>query len=286
MKSPQPIIALLTDFGDQDEYVGVMKGIILSRAPQASVVDICHQIEPQDIRQAAAMIDAAFGFFPAHTLFVMVVDPGVGGDRGIVLARAGKRRWLCPNNGLLTGLIHRGLLETAREVTNQTLFLERVSNTFHGRDIMAPVAGYLAAGGQAALLGPELAIEALVRLEDTAARQEADGSLSGRIVSVDRFGNLITDIGRNLLTSICEGDLNRILTIEVGSPWRLPLVASYCAASPGQLLATIGSRETLEIAINTGNAAQKLGWRRGTVLRIRCRAAGRTVDGPSRSIKR
>jgi S-adenosylmethionine hydrolase len=277
MNAPPPIVALLTDFGEQDEYVGVLKGVILSRAPQAVVVDICHRIAPQDIRQAAAMINAAFAFFPAHTLYLMVVDPGVGGERRIVLAQAGQRRFLCPDNGLLSGLIHRGLLDSVRQVANQALFLKRVGSTFHGRDIMAPVAGYLAAGGQPAMLGPELAINALLRLEEPAAHREANGRLWGRVVSVDRFGNLITDIDRKLLTSLCEGDLNYILIIEAGSQWRLPLVASYGAVPPGQLLATIGSRETLEIAINMGNAAQALGLTPGTALQVRRQTA---ADAP------
>jgi hypothetical protein len=133
VRVPSPIIALLTDFGDRDEYVGVMKGVILSRAPGACIVDLCHHIVPHDIRQAAAMIDASFGYFPDHALFVMVVDPGVGGERSIVLATAGARSFVCPDNGLLTGLIRRGILDTARRITNQALFGDAVSPTFHGR---------------------------------------------------------------------------------------------------------------------------------------------------------
>ena len=266
---PPPIIALLTDFGDRDEYVGVMKGVVLRRAPGARIVDLCHHIAPHDICQAAAMIDASFAYFPDHTLFVMVVDPGVGGDRGIVLATAGARAFVCPDNGLLTGLIRRGIVDSARRITNQALFGDPVSPTFHGRDIMAPVAGYLAAGGLPEELGPLRAVSELVCSEAAPARREADGSVLGRVVSVDRFGNVITDIGCDLLTSVCGDDLNSILTIEVGTCRRIPLVPSYSARPRGELLATIGSRGTLEIAVNTGHAADRLDIVPGLPVRVR-----------------
>ena len=265
------MIALLTDFGDQDEYVGVMKGVILSRAPGASIVDLCHHIAPHDIRQAAAMLDAAYAFFPEHTLYLMVVDPGVGGDRGTVLACAGARRFICPDNGLLSGLIRRGILDAARRITNPALFADSVSTTFHGRDIMAPVAGFLAAGGPPEELGPVQAVSDLVRLEADPVRRAVDGSLTGRVVAVDRFGNVVTDIDRNLLTSVCEDDLNRALTITVGaSPRRVPLVASYSSRPRGELLAIIGSRGTLEIAVNMGHAAEDLGIGPGMAVTVRC----------------
>jgi len=261
-------ISLLTDFGDRDEYVGVLKGVILSRAPQAVIVDICHHVTPHDIRQAAAMIAAVFPYFPTGTLHVVVVDPGVGGDRDIVLARARQCDFLCPDNGLLTELIFQGVLQAAWRVTNQTLFADAVSATFHGRDIFAPVAGFLASGGAPAKLGPEKAIDEMVCLGRAATRCDGQGRLRGTVVSVDRFGNIITDIGRDLLTSFCEGDLNQSLVIEAGSVYSMPLVASYSRVPPGKLLATIGSRGTFEIAVNQGSAAERLGIAPGVWIRV------------------
>ena len=263
-----PVISLLTDFGDRDEYVGVLKGVILSRAPQAVIVDICHHIRPHDIRQAAAMLTAVFPYFPMGTLHVVVVDPGVGSDRDIVLARAQKCDFLCPDNGLLTELITQGVLDAAWRVINQALFADAVSTTFHGRDIFAPVAGFLASGGTPEKLGSVKAIDELVCLEVASARCDRQGCLQGVAVTIDRFGNIITNIGRDLLTSFCEGDLNQFLAIEAGVVYSMPLVASYSAAPAGQILATIGSRGTLEIAVNQGNAAEKLGIVPGAWIRV------------------
>ena len=269
------IVTLLTDFGHRDEYVGVMKGVILSRAPHAVIVDLCHHIAPHDIRQAANMIAAAYGFFPEGTLHVMVVDPGVGGDRGIVLARSRQCGFLCPDNGLLSGLVAQGTLQSAWQVTNPVFFADEVSATFHGRDIIAPVAGMLASGGSAENLGAPMAIRDLVCLNEAPAMRTPDGSLRGTVVATDRFGNVLTDIGRDLLTSLGEGDLNQFLTIDIVGPQVIPLVATYSMTPAGELLALIGSRKTLEIAVNQGNAAILLGIKPGMPVRVRGQ------DGPS-----
>jgi S-adenosylmethionine hydrolase len=268
MGSPPSIISLLTDFGDRDEYVGVMKGVILSRAPHAVLVDLCHYIAPHDIRQAAAMIAAAYQYFPEGALHVMVVDPGVGGERNLIFAQASTCGFLCPDNGLLTELIAQGILHKAWRVTNRALFSHAVSATFHGRDIMAPVAGFLASGNRPEKLGPRQAIGDLVCLDDPPARLERDGSLRGTVVTVDRFGNVVTNIGRDLLTSSWEGDLKQTLMIEIAPHQTIPLVSSYSAVPIGGFLATIGSRNTLEIAVNQGNAGMILGVVPGTQIRV------------------
>jgi len=268
MDSTASIISLITDFGDRDEYVGVMKGAILRRAPRAVIVDICHHIAAHDIRQASAMMAAVFPYFPSGTLHLVVVDPGVGSQRDIVLARARECDFLCPDNGLLTGLIRQGLLRCARRLTNRSLFADAVSATFHGRDIMGPVAGFLASGGAPEQLGPEKAIDALICRDDAVPRFDEKGWLQGTVLAVDRFGNVITDIGSDLLTSIREGDLNQPLVIEVGRTYYLPVVAAYSSVPAGQLLATIGSRNTLEIAVNQGRAADLLGISPAAAVRI------------------
>ena len=266
--SNAPIITLMTDFGDRDEYVGVMKGMILSRAPQAVIVDICHHIAAHDICQAAAMMASVFPYYPAGTLHVVVVDPGVGSKRNIVWARSRKCDFLCPDNGLLTELIIQGVLHTARRVTNQALFADAISATFHGRDIFAPVAGFLASGGAPEKLGPEQAVDELVCLDHAPSRWDGQDRLQGAVITVDRFGNIITNIGRELLTSFCEGDLNQILVIEAGSVRPVSLVTSYSAVPVGRLLATIGSRGTLEIAVRQGSAAERLGIAPGAKIRV------------------
>lgn len=265
------MISLLTDFGDRDEYVGVMKGVILRRAPQAVIVDLCHHIAPYAIHQAAAMIAAAYRFFPERTLHVMVVDPGVGGERDIIFAQAQTFGFLCPDNGLLSGLIAQGLLRAARRVTNRALFAEVVSKTFHGRDIIAPVAAYLAAGGLPENLGPQKDIGELVCLEVSPARLYQDGILVGHVDRIDGFGNVVTNIGAELLTSILEDDLNQNLVVDIGEKWAMPLVSSYGALPPGELLATIGSRDTLEIAVNQGHAGRLLGAAPGAMIRVVCK---------------
>jgi len=272
MGSSPSIVTLLTDFGDRDEYVGVMKGAILRRAPHAVIVDLCHHIAPYDIRQAAAMIVAAYPHFPEGTLHVMVVDPGVGSKRGIVYAQGPACGFLCPNNGLLTGLIAQGRLRSAWRVTNRAFFSQVVSRTFHGRDIMAPVAGFLASGNPPETLGARQAIGDLVCLADSPAGLGSDGRMRGTIVAIDRFGNVVTNIGRDLLTSSWEGDLKQSLTIESETHWAIPLVSSYSAVPVGKLLATFGSRNTLEIAVNQGNAGMILGLVPGSPIRIACQA--------------
>jgi S-adenosylmethionine hydrolase len=262
------IITFLTDFGDRDEYVGVMKGVVLRRAPRAVLIDLCHHIPSHDIRQAAAMIAAAYRYFPEGTLHVMVVDPGVGSDRRIVFAQAASHQFLCPDNGLLSGLITTGKLLSARQVANPALMADDVSATFHGRDVIAPVAGFLASGGRPETLGERLAIETLVCLKDSSPHRKPDGSILGAVVAVDRFGNVVTDIGFGLLTSTHEGDLKQFLTIDIVGSQTLPLVSAYSEGRVGDLLALIGSRQTLEIAVNQGNAAQRLGIRPGMPVQV------------------
>ncbi len=270
MGTTPAIISLLTDFGDRDEYVGVMKGAILSRVPHGVIVDICHHIASHDIRQAAAMILAAYRHFPEGTLHVMVVDPGVGSKRDIVFARARACGFLCPDNGLLSGLRLEGILQDVWRVTNRALFAEAVSATFHGRDIIAPVAGFLASGGRPELLGPPMAIRDLVCLDALAARLATDGSLQGIVVNVDRFGNVVTNIGRELLTSFLEGDLKQSLTINLAGRHPIPLVSTYSDIPAGKLLALIGSRDTLEFAVNQGSAVSLLSVAPGAPVRVIC----------------
>ncbi len=251
------VISLMTDFGRQDEYVGVMKGVILAAAPDIKIVDLCHGIEPQNVLQAAFTIEATFRHFSLGTLHLMVVDPGVGSERRILYAEADGHRFLCPDNGLLTRIDQTAGLTLVRHVTNQRLFQARPSRTFHGRDIFAPVAAFIARGGDAHELGTDIPTATLVRLEGSEPRLEADGLLKGRVVSIDRFGNLITNIGTDLLDILLMGRPDQLFQIDLGGQLTTHLHNAYEEASPGAVLAIIGSRQTLEIAINRGSARDR-----------------------------
>lgn len=248
------VISLTTDFGDQDEYVGVMKGVMMAAAPGCTIIDLCHRIEPQNVAQAAFMIEGAFRHFPPRTLHVLVVDPGVGGPRRILYAEADGHRFVCPDNGLLTSVHQTVGLKGIRQVTNQALFLTEVSRTFHGRDIMAPVAGFLVRGGDPAELGSPCRAAELAHLVGWEPRCGADGRLHGRIVAADRFGNLITNIGADLMAPLLAVDPQVMLQIDIGRQLTTHLHATYEEAPPGGAMAIIGSRQTLEIAVNQGSA--------------------------------
>ncbi len=251
------VISLTTDFGLQDEYVGVMKGVILTAAPDIRIVDLCHGIEPQSVVQAAFMIATAYRHFPPGTLHLLVVDPGVGGARRIIYAEADGHRFLCPDNGLLTGVARSPGLTRVNAVTNRRLFRPHPSSTFHGRDIMAPVAAFIARGGDAIRLGEAIPPAGIVCLDTDEPHVGADGGITGQIVSIDRFGSLITDIGIDLLGAMLADDPKQRFWIDAGWELTTHLHDAYEEASPGAALAIIGSRQTLEIAVNQGRARDR-----------------------------
>jgi S-adenosylmethionine hydrolase len=276
-----PVVSLTTDFGEQDEYVGVMKGVILTAAPGIQIVDLCHRIAPQNVAQAAFMIETAFHYFPPRSLHVLVVDPGVGGTRRILYAEAGDHRFICPDNGLLTRVDQTFGLIQIRQVSNRRLCNPTVSRTFHGRDIMAPVAAFLGQGGDPAMLGDEIPPAAIVRLKGWRPQSRADGRIEGRIVSVDRFGNLITNIGAGLLARMLDDNPNQLFQIDMGRQLTTYLHNAYEEAAPGEGLAIIGSRQTLEIAVNRGRACDRYKAAAGARMTVRCTSiAGREKYAP------
>ena len=263
------IISLTTDFGDQDEYVGVMKGVMLRAAPGCRIIDLCHRIAPQNVAQAAFMIEAAFRHFPTRTLHVLVVDPGVGGRRRILYAEAGEHRFLCPDNGLLTRVDQTTGLRRIRDVTNRTLCSPSVSHTFHGRDIMAPVAAYLIRGGDPDELGREINAAEIVRLQGWEPRYDDDGRLHGRIVSADRFGNLVTNIEADLLAPVLADNAKLALQVGSGAELTTHLCDAYEKGLPDTVMAIIGSRQTLEIAVNQGCARDHFEVEAGSTVTVR-----------------
>lgn len=266
------IITLLTDFGIGDEYVGVMKGVILSVNPSAVTIDITHQIEPQDLIQAAYLLKSIYRFFPQQSVHVTVVDPGVGSQRAILALEHRNHLFLAPDNGVLTLLLDEGLTGPVVRVDNDRYFLKPVSSTFHGRDIFAPVAAHLSMGIGIDRLGAQMGIKDLVRLNIPRPWISADNELVGTIVSIDRFGNLITSIEKAMLEKFCTLDKQKALSIKVGG-WTIRGVTDhYSSTPPQQPLALIGSRGYLELAVNCGNARRHFKAAKGDAVRLSLKA--------------
>jgi S-adenosylmethionine hydrolase len=257
-----PIITLTTDFGTGSPYVAQMKGVILSLNPAAAVVDITHAIPPQDVRQGALALAEAAPRFGPHTIHVAVVDPGVGTRRKIVYARIGEQDFVAPDNGLLTGLALTARPSTIIAVERPEYWLPEVSATFHGRDIMAPVAARLSLGLDPALLGSRQTD--LVRLDWTEARVTAN-KIEGTVQSIDSFGNLITDISADALAKAPRGEEVAILCDEHETRG---IFTTYADQPEMTLIALVGSSGKLELAIVGDSAAAMLGITVGTPVTI------------------
>ncbi len=247
--SPVKLVSLLTDFGEQDGYTGVMKAVMLGIAPGMTIIDLTHEVKPQDIHGAAFLLQHHMRFYPPGTLHVCVVDPGVGSDRRILAVEAQEQFFLAPDNGLLSFLQELG--ETRiHEVSNEKLRLEQVSMTFHGRDIFAPAAAHLFNGVPLEKLGPRL--KKMTRLRLPAAEiDRKKKKITGSIIYVDRFGNLITNISADMLPVPAEKTRVTFGPVALGTP-----KSHYAASEPGTVSAVFGSFEKLEIAVANSSAAQ------------------------------
>lgn len=246
MTSMASTIALLTDFGRAGPYVGILKGVILSRCPDSRVLDLTHAIPPGDIRLGAFYLMVSASYFPAGTIFVCVVNPGVGSDRRIVWAKNKTHQFLAPDNGLLSWVESRNPFEEIREVTNQQLFNEHVSHTFQGRDIFAPVAAGLAKGIAPASIGAKIsAIKGLPFPEP----KIAEGKVRGVVLAIDRFGNAITNITPEILQPGAEF---RFKGKTLGE-----LKSHYSRVKPGAPLVVTGSFGFLELAVRNDSFAKK-----------------------------
>ncbi len=248
-----PIITLTTDFGTSDHYSGAMKGVILSRCPAASIVDITHDVAPFAVRQAAFLLDQASRTFPPKTIHVAVIDPGVGTARRPVLVEAAGQYFIGPDNGVFASVTARDPKAKGRELTNAKLFLQPVSKTFHGRDIFASVAGHLAAGVQPARVGRR--IDDLVRIDFQKPMRYAKRAWIGSVVHIDRFGNLITNFHIDEFPHLTRAGFDLAVGLEKTSV----LVATFGEASPGELISYFGSSGHLEVAVSQGSAAGRLG---------------------------
>jgi S-adenosylmethionine hydrolase len=260
-------ITLLTDFGSRDIYAGVMHGVIAGLAPAARVIDLSHDVAPQAVSDASFLLDAAAPYFPWGAIHVAVVDPGVGSDRRILCVRTSRATYLAPDNGLLTRVLEHDPPARMVAVENAHYFLPEVSDTFHGRDVFAPVAAHLANGLDPLVLGPE--IDSIRPLELPRPRAADDGEIQGEIIYIDHFGNLVTNV---TATDLPPVERVRLADVDIAGP----VSRSYTDRDEGECVLIGGSSGLLEISVNQGNACERLRARRGDAVRVMLRTRERS----------
>jgi S-adenosylmethionine hydrolase len=262
------MITLITDFGISDPYVGIMKGVMLSVNPSAVIIDITHEIEPQDVSGAAYCIYSSYRYFPPGSIHVVVVDPGVGTHRSIIAVLMAGHYFLAPDNGVLSLILKSGKADAIINVENDSYFLKPVSQTFHGRDIFSPVAGHLSKGLAVDLLGPGIKTNQALCLDLPMPYRSQSGAIVGAVIGVDRFGNLITNIDHPFIVRTFGPFNDRHLNILVGDQQITGLSACYRDVEPQALLAIVGSMEFVEISVNCGNASEFCGESKGSIITI------------------
>ena len=253
----RPVIALLTDFGVRDHYAGAMRGVALGICPDATLVDITHDVEPRDVLGGALELAAAFKYFPRGTVFLTVVDPGVGSSRRGIAAEAGDYTFVAPDNGLLTLAFREVPPTRVVELTESRYARPTISRTFEGRDRFAPAAAWLATGIELTALGRPLAAWHLLDIPEPTV---GEGRIAGEVLRVDRFGNLVTNIDRSAFDRLANGGAVDIAAADHVVP---RLVATYAEADTGALCALFDSGDRLEIAVSGGSAAVRLHLSRG-----------------------
>lgn len=256
------IITLLTDFGTQDYYAAAMKGVILQINPNCTLIDVTHQVPPHDIREGAFVLANASSHYPKGTIHLAVVDPGVGSPRKPILLVTRNYFFLGPDNGLLSMAAERDGVKQAIALSSRKFFLPKISTTFHGRDIFAPVAGHLSAGVKPSLLGNEIDSWVEIQLGKPSLRKNL---LVGSVVHVDNFGNIISDIHEEQVSRFTRG---RRFMIKAGKISLRELKHGYWEAKKGELMALLGSGGFLEISVREGNAQTILKMKRGDKIEI------------------
>jgi hypothetical protein len=256
------IIALLTDFGLCDGYVASMKGVIHSIIPDAKIVDITNEISPQNVNEAAFILWSVYKYFPSNTIFISVVDPGVGSSRNIVCVKTKDHIFLAPDNGLLKYIIASDRVKEVVSVTNKKYFCSEVSSTFHGRDIFAPLAAHLLRGIPLRTLGekidPVTKPEAFINLEN-----QAPTNITGKVIHIDRFGNIITNV---LLTR--HDSIKNISFIQINKQKVKIFRNTYSEEKSNKPFALIGSRNLLEISVRDKSAAKLIKAKVGMPVKI------------------
>jgi len=261
------IITLTTDFGWQDGYVAAMKGVILSICPSATLVDVTHDIAPQDAWRAAFVLHTAAQTFPPGTVHLSVVDPGVGTERRAVAVQTNRAFFVAPDNGLLSFVLPQGLAYTAVVLSNPAYHRRPVSDTFHGRDIFAPAAAYLHNGVPIGALGAP--VPDLVRLPFPRPLAAAGQKIAGEAIYIDHFGNVVSNIRAE------DGAWDTFASLRVGRHKVGRFCHTYGEAAPGELIALIGSSGYLEVAQRDGSAARYLGAKPGTSIQVAFREPDR-----------
>jgi S-adenosyl-L-methionine hydrolase (adenosine-forming) len=259
----RPVIALLSDFGSRDHYAGTMKGVILNICPDVTLVDITHDVPAHDVLDGALQLAAAARYFPAGTIFLAVVDPGVGSSRRGIAAEAGEYRFVAPDNGVLTAVLREWTPKKIVELTERRYARPTVSRTFEGRDRFAPAAGWLAKGIQLTALGrPAPDIHRL----DIPAPAVNDSDITGVVLRIDRFGNVMTNIDRRTFESSAKSGTMEVMA---GGHTVGRLVATYADIQAGEICALFGSTDHLELAANSESAADRLHLARGALVQVR-----------------
>jgi S-adenosylmethionine hydrolase len=246
------IITLITDFGEASGYIGIMKGVILSINPECRIIDITHHISPQDREEAAFVLKSTCPFFPPDTIHLVVVDPGVGSTRKPIIVESSQSWFVGPDNGVFSFIFLEGLQKRVWEITNDRYFLSPVSPTFHGRDIFAPIAAHLSSGVCIHEIGKEL--KDCVQLEELEPEVHPD-MLKGRVVLIDHFGNLVSNISHKLFTRVVG---TNPFQITVGNRVIRKIYNTYSDAEDGEVVALFGSFQHLEISVRNGNCQRLL----------------------------
>lgn len=268
----RPVITLTTDFGQADGYVGTMRGVILSICPQATLVDISHELCPQAVQQAAYVLSTTVPYFPPGTVHLVVVDPGVGSQRRPIVVKTERAAYVAPDNGVLTLAIGQDPAHLAVRLTHPRYRLSRVSATFHGRDVFAPAAAHLASGVEPQEMGGVIPLAELVTLPSLQPQSQPDGSWQAQVLHVDRFGNLVTTM--QLSGSREQGkNADPQWLVDVGGEQIVGLKRTFADVEPGDLLAYVGSSGYLEIAVREGSAARRLDVSVGDPVLVRMRRA-------------
>ena len=261
--APRPIITLTTDYGTNDHLVGTLKGVILKINPDVTIVDISHDVTAYDLLDGALTIGSSYSYFPPRTIHVVVVDPGVGTERRPLLVTGDTQYFVAPDNGVLSLVYEREENILVRHANVEHYYLQPVSKTFHGRDVFAPIAGWLAKGAQASAMGEEVTDYKKFAMPRP---KPADGSSKGVVLRVDGFGNLITNFRpEDLPAAAIE---TGAVQFAVGNHSINRLVDTFAKGVPGEPFAYIGSNGFVEIGINRGNASKSLGIGRGTQVTL------------------
>jgi len=262
----RPVIALLTDFGTRDHYAGTMKGVALSICPDITFVDISHDVPPHDVVAGALELAAAYKYFPAGTIFLVVVDPGVGSTRRGIAADTGDYKFVAPDNGVLTAVLDEHAPKKVVELSERRYARPTVSRTFEGRDRFAPAAAWLAKGIELTALGRPAGTIQRLDIPQPIVDDDRGNSIRGQVLRVDRFGNLITNVDRKTFERLSGGPGN--IDVRVGAHAISKVVSTYSDVAAGEVCALFGSTDHLEIAANGASAAEALALGRGAPVQI------------------